>query len=130
MADDLVADLRALAWIVDESADVNVTVTLVDGSLLVEAADEIERLQRWKAEATEVLERWDEVASMCHPRLGESKSEAVACEIERLRTENAAERALADQLAEALKEWQAFDTLAAQKLVVSAIYAHKEARRG
>lgn len=45
MTSSLVSDLRALATIVDEAADANVTVTLIDGSLLVEAADEIERLR-------------------------------------------------------------------------------------
>ena len=33
-----------------------------DGSLLVDAAAEIERLRAWKAQATEILARWDAVA--------------------------------------------------------------------
>jgi ABC-type nitrate/sulfonate/bicarbonate transport system substrate-binding protein len=48
---------------------------------------EIERLRRWKAEATEVLKGWDAVANMVPVRLGDRKSDAVAAEIIRLRQE-------------------------------------------
>jgi hypothetical protein len=51
------------------------------------AKAEIERLRRWKAEATEVLKGWDAVANMVPVRLGDRKSDAVAAEIIRLRQE-------------------------------------------
>ncbi|NBV89208.1 MAG: hypothetical protein EBR88_06820 [Betaproteobacteria bacterium] len=64
---------------------------------LLEAAktveDEIERLQRWKAEATTVLKEWDCVAEQIIQGLdfddtvGRRKTDIVADEIERLRTE-------------------------------------------
>ena len=63
---------------------------------------ENERLRRWKAEATEVLARWDAVADLVPSRFGYRRSAAVVAEIERLRADLAAERALADQLHNAL----------------------------
>ena len=43
------------------------------------AADEIERLRAWKAEATEVITQWEQVweALGCPGRLGDSKAGAV-----------------------------------------------------
>jgi hypothetical protein len=55
---------------------------------LIEAQQsEIERLRRCKAEATEVLRRWDAVADMVPAIIGDRKSDAVAAEIIRLRQE-------------------------------------------
>lgn len=59
-------------------------------NLLDAAADEIEKLRSWKAEATTVLARWDAVAAGVESRvsnLGRLKSEVVADELERLRHE-------------------------------------------
>lgn len=56
-----------------------------------DAADEIERLRSWKAQASTVLDGW-EVAwhAAGHPgKLGESKHRATVREIKRLRAENA-----------------------------------------
>jgi hypothetical protein len=66
-------------------------------ALLIEAQQaEIKRLRRWKAEAIEVLSRWDAVADMVPVRLGDLKSDAVAAEIERLRAEREPVLALPD----------------------------------
>ncbi len=48
-------------------------------NLLTAAADELEYLARWKAEATEVLGAWEQVyeAAGCPGPLGGSKAEAV-----------------------------------------------------
>lgn len=64
-------------------------------AVLDEAADEIERLRRWKAEAIGVLEGWNQVweAAGRPGRLGDSQFTSVVAEIERLREELAAERA-------------------------------------
>ena len=56
---------------------------------IAELQAEIKRLRRWKAEATEVLKGWYDLAdrTLSHAKLGESKSKAMADEIERLRGE-------------------------------------------
>ena len=62
---------------------------------LDEMLDEIERLRRWKAEATEVIARWEDVALLVpfdSSTLGQSKADVVKNEIERLRAELAALR--------------------------------------
>ena len=53
---------------------------------------ELERLRRWKAEASVVLDGWEGVWMIAGQpgRLGASKAQAVAHEIERLREQNAA----------------------------------------
>lgn len=50
-----------------------------DHAVIVDAADEIERLRAWKAEATEVIGSWEQVwEALGRPgRLGESKAAAV-----------------------------------------------------
>ena len=61
----------------------------VDTDILREAADEIERLRGWKAEAMFVLGEWDTVFHMIGSdtqRIGQSKWAVVADEIKRLRT--------------------------------------------
>ena len=53
-----------------------------------QAADEIEQLRRWKAEATEILARWDSVADTIEigpNQLGLHKSDLVAIELNDLR---------------------------------------------
>lgn len=57
--------------------------------LMRKAADEIEELRRWKAEAMQVHAKWEEtwVAAGRPGRLGASKAESVRDEIERLRGE-------------------------------------------
>jgi len=47
----------------------------------------IHKLERWKAEATRVLARWDDVAAMVPATLGFRKSDAVARRIEDLEAE-------------------------------------------
>ena len=57
---------------------------------LAEAADEIDRLRRWKAEATEILARWDAVADTIEigpNQLGLHKSDLVAIELNDLRAQ-------------------------------------------
>jgi hypothetical protein len=63
-------------------------------AVMDEAAAEIERLRRWKAEAIGVLEGWNTVweAAGRPGRLGDSQFIAVAAEFERLRAELASER--------------------------------------
>lgn len=56
-----------------------------------QAADEINRLRRFKAEAMAVLDRWQAVADLVPTErrsLGEHWADIVAAEIERLRNEN------------------------------------------
>jgi hypothetical protein len=54
--------------------------------LCVEAADKIERLMAWKAEAIAVLDRWEAVWVACgRPgELGQMRSDATRAEVERL----------------------------------------------
>jgi hypothetical protein len=65
-----------------------------------EIADEIERLRKWKAEATAVLAAWDSVweAAGRPGRLGSSKPEQTADEIARLRTAGQALYDVLDQM--------------------------------
>jgi hypothetical protein len=51
------------------------------------ALDEIDNLRRWKAEALEVLRRWDAVAERfdLSGHLGEFEADAVGEEIDRMR---------------------------------------------
>lgn len=54
-----------------------------------DAADLIERLERWKAEATQCMNEWEEVAALFEVRpryLGKTKAAMVAAEIEVLRS--------------------------------------------
>jgi hypothetical protein len=53
--------------------------------VVADAKAEIARLQRWKAEATEVLARWNAVADLVPAQLGQRLSDAVANEITQLR---------------------------------------------
>lgn len=82
--------------------------------LCVEAADEIERLREWKAEATVVLGRWTAawVAAGRPGALGESIAKATADEIERL-------QAIGDRMADAAtrQQWSTLDVAAADWLV-------------
>jgi len=85
VADDIVQELHDCQHIVDESKG-DTVVVMLSGRVFGDAAAEIERLRRWKAKATEVLKQWDTVADMVPARLGDKKSDAVAAEIERLRS--------------------------------------------
>lgn len=75
-----------------------------------EAADEIARLLRWKAEATTVIEKWVEIATsiQADQSLGKTHWHIVAEEIERLRADlrgaDATEVELADEIAELVLE--------------------------
>ncbi len=82
MADDITHALRC------DPIDCDGACYACRAADLIEAQQsEIERLRRWKAEATEVLKGWDAVADMVPVRLGDLKSDAVAAEIIRLRQE-------------------------------------------
>jgi len=93
---DIMERLRYEAWrnpAEGETADAHY--------LAADALDEIEWLRRWKAEATIVLNQWNEIAgdvNRLHAAdyLGRSLPDIVA-------TNLAAERALTDQLASALR---------------------------
>ena len=63
------------------------------------AADEIERLRRWKTNATYVLDAWQEAWELagCPSNLGATKSEAMLDEITRLRAEVEHEREQSDE---------------------------------
>lgn len=86
----------------------------------------------------QALACWDVVFEMIPKRdsdLGRLKHDIVADEIVRLRAERDTERALADQLADALKDaWSldasALDRIAARNNAVRSLFAHQEARRG
>jgi hypothetical protein len=93
--DDIVQQLHDWQHIVDESKG-DAVVVMLSGRVFGDAAAEIKRLRRWKAEATEVLTRWDAVADMVPARIGDRKSDAVADEIERLRAASDAVSALSD----------------------------------
>jgi hypothetical protein len=102
VADDIVERLREHEDIAARVADagwrmrVGASGPEVALNIFRDAADvvqaqqaEIKQLSRWKAEAIEVLNRWDAVADMVPICLGDRKSDAVAAEIERLRAERA-----------------------------------------
>ena len=119
---------------------------------LAELVDELGRLHRWKAEAIDVIERWDRLADKVTTQLGQRRSDAVAdeltalrearhnafsaldkreAEIARLSDALAAERALADRLAEALT-WEldcAYDAATTRTMKRKALAAYDEARR-
>ena len=86
-----------------------------------EAADEIDRLRRWKREATEVIERWDKVFdALGRPgRLGELKSVAAKSEVERLRAE-----------VHALRDQRGTACLVDDMAAVPALVRAKRERRG
>lgn len=73
---------------------------LPPASTLADAADEIERLRRWKAEAIAVIENWEAVweASGKPGVLGQSKSLGLLGELGRLRDEIERLRAERDSL--------------------------------
>lgn len=77
MADDIVQELHDWGGVVDPTL----------WGLVIESVAEIERLRRWKAEAIEVLNRWDAVADMVPVRPGDRKSDAVAAEIAKQKKE-------------------------------------------
>lgn len=57
----------------------------IERNEMAAALDELDRLRRWKTEATEVLKRWDNVAAMIEDApLGALKSDVVAAGITRL----------------------------------------------
>ena len=68
----------------------------------MELAREIQRLKRWKAEALQVLNQWDEAwqAAGCPGQLGESIPMATAAEISRLRATLADRDAWCEHLAQ------------------------------
>lgn len=72
------------------------------GRLLSEASDEIERLRAWKAQATEVLARWDAVADTIEigpNQLGLHKYDIVHAELQSL-------QASCDGYFAASREWR------------------------
>ena len=89
-----------------------------------QAADEIERLRRWKAEATAVLNRWDSLCGRTLEvvRIGDRKSDAMATYIESQKAEIERLRAAGDALVESLDHSRAD--------IRSAVAAWEEARRG
>ena len=67
----------------------SVEYTFVEGAILTEAADRIEHLEQWKAEALTVLAEWEnvwEAAGKPGP-LGSSKALATMYHIEQARNE-------------------------------------------
>ena len=60
--------------------------------------DHIHKLERWKAEATRVLARWDDVAAMVPATLGFRTSDAVAQRIDALEAELATANRTVDLL--------------------------------
>lgn len=101
---------------------------------IVNRDDEIERLRRWKAEAIEVLKGWDALVELIEVQLGDRKSDAVAAEIERLRTERDDERKLANQLARILRlcinDRPTAHTDVVWEDIHEGLAAYKEVRRG
>ena len=90
---DIVTALRqracpaGLPWTADNPQDDH---GHTDCWLQHQAANEIERLRRWKAEATEILARWDSVADTIEigpNQLGLHKSDLVAIELNDLRAQ-------------------------------------------
>ena len=88
---DIVTALRqracpaGLPWTADNPQDDH---GHTDCWLQHQAANEIERLRRWKAEAAKVLARWDDVADLVPTganQLGLHKYDIVANELRRLR---------------------------------------------
>ena len=112
MADDIVTRLRDVVCWCNE----------FDGVCdACQAADEIERLQRWKVEACSVLADWDAIYVSLGDRgeLGQRKSAVVAAEIERLR-----------EIAEAAAQYHDVACNPDWCRLCRAISAWKEARRG
>lgn len=118
MADDIVERLRAQH------------LPMFGPSLISEAADEIERLRRWKAEAITVIEGWEAVweAAGKPGVLGQSKSLGLLGELGRLDDEIERLRALADELADGLRDEARNHTL--RGAAARALDAWMEARRG
>jgi hypothetical protein len=116
---DIMERLRYEAWrnpAEGETADAHY--------LAADALDEIERLRRWKAEATIVLNQWNEIAgdvNRLHAAdyLGRSLPDIVA-------TNLAAERALTDQLADAILSASVEEAI---EKTDAALAAYQEARR-
>lgn len=88
MSDDIVGRLRERSenWEIDCKFDPSCD----DAQMDRDAADEIEQLRRWKAEATEILARWDAVSDTIEigpNQLGLHKSDLVAIELNDLRAQ-------------------------------------------
>lgn len=131
MADDIVNLLRYAArgcnhGLPNGAGDSFPDPTSCHGCLrLFDAADEIERLQRWKAEATAVIEDWEAVweAAGSPGSLGDYKPLALAVELGRLDDEIEQFRQLGDTLA----YWVRFGD---GKEMHSAVHRWEQARRG
>ena len=105
-----------------------------------QAADEIERLRRWKAEATAVLNRWDTLCERTLEivRIGDRKSDAMATYIESQRAEIERLRAAGERLNAALlvtsnvwgRQHQSDDDAKYHRMVDVALNGWGEARRG
>lgn len=81
--EDIIERLYDAAGIIGENAYLS-----NDGIIMIEAADEIKRLRRWKAMATEILARWDAVADTIEigpNQLGLHKYDIVHAELQALR---------------------------------------------
>ena len=145
MSSDIVERLRHVAWLAEEGSKVTDMAATAANEIerltnerngwqataaglsqdISNAEDEIERLERWKTDATYVINAWEEAweSAAVPDNLGATKSEAMLDEITRLRNdlqferdannimsalittisvEGAAERAQADQMARAL----------------------------
>jgi hypothetical protein len=76
-----------------------------DVQVIFDAADEIERLSRWKVEALILLGQWEESWRVAGApgELGESKPKALAAEVQRLRAVLVDADRLADRLFDALR---------------------------
>lgn len=83
LADDLVGNLRFVAENCEPPSEGPDLI-----SLMQDAATQIERLARWKREASEMLTRWDDVFQSIGPQdpsnLGRIQSDLVKEHIERL----------------------------------------------
>jgi chromosome segregation ATPase len=109
MSSDIVERLRHVAWLAEEGSKVTDMAATAANEIerltnerngwqataaglsqdISNAEDEIERLERWKTDATYVINAWEEAweSAAVPDNLGATKSEAMLDEITRLRAE-------------------------------------------
>jgi hypothetical protein len=123
--DDIVKRLREYASVVQRDY-------YDDDDLPKQAADEIERLQRWRAESITLLKQWNQIADDVIARLdaddtlGLRLPDIVASELARLRAERDASRLIISDLTVEVERLRAEVAVLRDELRL----AGEEARRG
>lgn len=92
MFDDITQQLQDEAQHLLDRGAITRGQRLIVAGIMRDAADELEHLRRWQAEASHVLDEWEGVWMIAGQpgRLGASKAQAVGHEVQRLRSDVAA----------------------------------------